>query len=124
ILKIHDDGVGTAGQGLGISVRPVGRYKQEGPRQPQAFMRGLAHAAVPSSGPTRGHAATCHNLSSAACISPAEAPPLKAARRSALAVISSRLSVLPGSPLGSSTRPCKTRPSAVYTVTLPIQRCG
>ena len=35
-----------------------------------------------------------------------------------------RESVLPGSPLGSSTRPSNRRPSAVSTSTLPIQRAG
>ena len=37
---------------------------------------------------------------------------------------SERDSVLPGSPLGSSTRPCSTRPAVVVTLTLPIQRLG
>src|SRR5262249_8314682 len=44
------------------------------------------------------------------------------ARRTALSRSSSRVSVLPGSPLGSSTRASNTRPSAAVTVTLPIQR--
>jgi hypothetical protein len=52
------------------------------------------------------------------------AAPENAASRSAFASISSRPRVLPGSPLGSSTRPARTRPSRVSTVTLPIQRAG
>jgi hypothetical protein len=60
---------------------------------------------------TRGADAISKTRVQSARISAGVAAPLNSARRSALSVISERVSVLPGSPLGSSTRPTRMRPS-------------
>ncbi len=61
--------------------------------------------------PTASFVSSAQRRSNAARISASLAPPLKAARRSALSSSSARESVLPGSPLGSSTRAVSVRPS-------------
>src|SRR5690606_27152190 len=50
--------------------------------------------------------------------------PENCTRRWNLSSSSARLSVLPGSPLGSSIAPCSVRPSLIFTSTRPSQRAG
>src|ERR1035437_8084221 len=119
VFQVKDHCVSARRERLGKTLASIGGHKQEGARGCQ-----LTHAERSSNAPTRDQSATPQSAATAVCISTSVAPPLNAARRNALAVISARLSVLPGSPLGSSTRPCSTRPSPVCTVTLPIQRFG